>query len=151
MMPDDNLILSALGGEVRNRTRRTRETAAMRRMVRETRLSVDNLIYPMFVVEGENIKQEISSMPGQYQLSRRQARGGLRGNRRSRTYRASSCSAFPITRTTSRARPMRKTASCRTRCARSRKPAPSFASSRMFVFANTWITAIAASSRAIRY
>ena len=69
MMPDDNLILSALAGEVRNRTRRTRETAAMRRMVRETRLSVDNLIYPMFVVEGENVKREISSMPGQYQLS----------------------------------------------------------------------------------
>ena len=69
MMPDDNLILSALAGEVQNRTRRTRETAAMRRMVRETRLSVDNLIYPMFVVEGENVKQEISSMPGQYQLS----------------------------------------------------------------------------------
>ena len=41
----------------------------MRRMVRETRLSVDNLIYPMFVVEGEDIKREISSMPGQYQLS----------------------------------------------------------------------------------
>ncbi len=69
MMPDDNLILSALAGEVRNRTRRTRETAAMRRMVRETRLSVDNLIYPMFVVEGENVKREISSMPGQFQLS----------------------------------------------------------------------------------
>jgi len=38
-------------------------------MVRETHFSVDNLIYPMFVVEGEGVKQEISSMPGQYQLS----------------------------------------------------------------------------------
>ncbi len=54
---------------VKNRARRTRETPAMRRMVREARLSVDDLIYPMFVVEGENVRREISSMPGQYQLS----------------------------------------------------------------------------------
>lgn len=61
--------LSTIRSEVRNRTRRTRATAAMRRMVRETRLSVDDLIYPMFVVEGENVRREISSMPGQFQLS----------------------------------------------------------------------------------
>lgn len=69
MTSNDTFTLSATGSDVKNRTRRTRETAAMRRMVRETHLSVDNLIYPMFVVEGENIKEEISSMPGQYQLS----------------------------------------------------------------------------------
>ena len=69
MTSNDAFTLSATGSDVKNRTRRTRETAAMRRMVRETHLSVDNLIYPMFVVEGENIKSEISSMPGQYQLS----------------------------------------------------------------------------------
>ncbi len=69
MTSNDAFTLSATGSDVKNRTRRTRETAAMRRMVRETHLSVDNLIYPMFVVEGENIKEEISSMPGQYQLS----------------------------------------------------------------------------------
>ena len=61
--------LQGIGEGVKNRTRRTRETAAMRRIVRETRLSADHLIYPMFVVEGENIRREISSMPGQYQLS----------------------------------------------------------------------------------
>jgi len=40
-----------------------------RRMIRETRLSVDNLIYPMFVTHGKKIKKEIASMPGNYQLS----------------------------------------------------------------------------------
>lgn len=69
MTSNDAFTLSGIRSDVKNRTRRTRETAAMRRMVRETNLSVDNLIYPMFVVEGEGIKQEISSMPGQYQLS----------------------------------------------------------------------------------
>lgn len=61
--------LAAIRSGVKNRTRRTRATAAMRRMVRETRLSVDDLVYPMFVVEGEGVRREISSMPGQFQLS----------------------------------------------------------------------------------
>ncbi|HBK81690.1 MAG TPA: porphobilinogen synthase, partial [Nitrospinae bacterium] len=55
--------------DVTRRTRRTRETETLRRMVRETRLSVDSMIYPMFVTEGDGVKEEISSMPGQYQLS----------------------------------------------------------------------------------
>ena len=38
-------------------------------MVRETTLSVDNLIYPMFIVDGKGIKQEISSMPGNFRWS----------------------------------------------------------------------------------
>jgi porphobilinogen synthase len=38
-------------------------------MVRETHLSVDDLIYPMFVVHGQNVKEEISSMPGQFRWS----------------------------------------------------------------------------------
>ena len=38
-------------------------------MVRETRISPDSLIYPMFVAEGEKIKEEITSMPGQYRYS----------------------------------------------------------------------------------
>jgi porphobilinogen synthase len=38
-------------------------------MVRETSLSVNDLIYPMFVVHGENIKREIPSLPGNYHLS----------------------------------------------------------------------------------
>ena len=41
----------------------------MRRMVRETRLSPDRLIYPLFIVPGENVRREIPSMPGIFQLS----------------------------------------------------------------------------------
>ncbi|HXK60596.1 MAG TPA: porphobilinogen synthase [Acidobacteriota bacterium] len=51
------------------RPRRLRENAVIRRMVRETRLSTDQLIYPMFVVEGHGIRQEIGAMPGQYRYS----------------------------------------------------------------------------------
>lgn len=51
------------------RLRRLREKELLRRMVRETRLSVDDLIYPLFVLHGEKEKREISSMPGNYQFS----------------------------------------------------------------------------------
>lgn len=51
------------------RPRRMRMNENLRRMVRETRLSVDNLIYPLFVTEGEGVKSEISSMPGNHRLS----------------------------------------------------------------------------------
>ncbi|HEY4565692.1 porphobilinogen synthase [Planococcaceae bacterium Storch 2/2-2] len=51
------------------RNRRLRTTDALRAMVRETTLSVEDFIYPIFVVEGENEKHEIASMPGIYQLS----------------------------------------------------------------------------------
>ena len=51
------------------RPRRLRKNENIRRMVRETNLSVDDLIYPLFVVEGEGIKEEIVSMPGQYRYS----------------------------------------------------------------------------------
>jgi len=46
------------------RTRRLRKTENIRRLVRETKLSVDNFIYPLFIEEGENIETEIVSMPG---------------------------------------------------------------------------------------
>jgi porphobilinogen synthase len=52
-----------------NRPRRLRRSEAVRAMVRETRLTPDNFIYPLFVCEGEGIRREISSMPGQYNLS----------------------------------------------------------------------------------
>ena len=52
-----------------NRPRRLRRTEAVRRMVRETTLSVDNLMYPLFVCPGKAVHQEISSLPGQYHLS----------------------------------------------------------------------------------
>ncbi len=51
------------------RPRRMRETKNLRRMVRETRLSVDNLIYPLFVTHGKQVKKEISSMPGNFHFS----------------------------------------------------------------------------------
>ncbi|WP_147532530.1 porphobilinogen synthase [Bacillus marasmi] len=51
------------------RHRRLRTSANMRALVRENHLSVDDFIYPIFVIEGSNIRNEISSMPGIYQLS----------------------------------------------------------------------------------
>ena len=51
------------------RPRRLRRTATLRKMVRETILTVDDLIYPMFVMEGESTKIEIVSMPGCYRYS----------------------------------------------------------------------------------
>jgi len=52
-----------------DRHRRLRQTPAMRRLVRETKLSIDDFIYPIFAVEGTNIKKEVPSMPGVYQYS----------------------------------------------------------------------------------
>jgi porphobilinogen synthase len=51
------------------RPRRLRKSDALRRMIRETRLSVDNLVYPLFVVFGKDVKKPIESMPGNYQMS----------------------------------------------------------------------------------
>lgn len=51
------------------RPRRLRESEAIRRMVRETRMSQDALVYPFFVKEGKNIKSPISSMEGQFHWS----------------------------------------------------------------------------------
>ena len=47
-----------------NRTRRLRKSENIRRLVRENKLSVDDLIYPLFIEQGENIETEIASMPG---------------------------------------------------------------------------------------
>jgi len=51
------------------RTRRTRRTEALRSLVRETRLDPSQFVYPIFVTHGTGVRNEISSMPGQYQLS----------------------------------------------------------------------------------
>jgi porphobilinogen synthase len=51
------------------RPRRMRRSETLRRMVRETRLSIDNLCYPIFVVPGSGVEREIPSMPGQYNYS----------------------------------------------------------------------------------
>ena len=51
------------------RPRRLRSSDCLRRMVRETRVSPDSLIYPLFLVEGENIVEPIPSLEGQYRYS----------------------------------------------------------------------------------
>ncbi len=51
------------------RPRRLREKPLLRRMVRETRLAVDNFVYPLFVTHGRGVRQAIGSMPGQHRLS----------------------------------------------------------------------------------
>ena len=55
-----------------NRTRRLRKTENIRRLVRENKVSIDDLIYPLFIEEGNNIETEIVSMPGinRYSLDR---------------------------------------------------------------------------------
>ena len=55
--------------EIKTRTRRLRSSEAMRTLVRENEVRVTDLIYPMFVIEGENIKNPIDSMPGIFQYS----------------------------------------------------------------------------------
>ncbi|MGF7057516.1 porphobilinogen synthase [Brassicibacter mesophilus] len=51
------------------RPRRLRTNEAIRALVRETKLSIDDLVYPLFVVEGEGIKEEIKSLPDNYHFS----------------------------------------------------------------------------------
>lgn len=51
------------------RHRRLRVNQSVRDLVRETSLSVNDFIVPLFVTEGENIKEEISSMPNYFRLS----------------------------------------------------------------------------------
>jgi len=51
------------------RPRRNRRTAAIRGMVRETHITTDNLIYPLFLVDGKGVKDEIKSLPGNFRWS----------------------------------------------------------------------------------
>lgn len=51
------------------RPRRLRGNQTVRKMVRETRIDKASLIYPMFVIDGENIEEEIGTMPGQFRYS----------------------------------------------------------------------------------
>ncbi len=55
------------------RPRRLRRTEGLRQMIRETTVSAADFIYPLFLVSGTGVKKEISSMPGQYNLSVDQA------------------------------------------------------------------------------
>jgi len=51
------------------RPRRLREKPLLRKLVRETALAVDDLIYPLFAVHGRGVREPITSMPGQFRLS----------------------------------------------------------------------------------
>jgi porphobilinogen synthase len=51
------------------RPRRLREKPLLRSLIRETRLNVDDLVYPLFVVHGRGVRDPIASMPGQFHLS----------------------------------------------------------------------------------
>jgi len=55
--------------DLRHRPRRLRRNAAIRSIVRETRLSPDNFLYPLFAVPGAGVRREVGSMPGVYQMS----------------------------------------------------------------------------------
>ena len=55
--------------DLTHRPRRLRRSPAIRALVRETRLSPDNFIYPLFVVTGTGQRREVGSMPGVFQLS----------------------------------------------------------------------------------
>jgi len=51
------------------RPRRLRKSESLRSLVRETRLSISQLVYPLFIMPGKNVRQEIPSMPGVYRIS----------------------------------------------------------------------------------
>ena len=51
------------------RPRRLRQNEGLRKMIRETQLTVNDLILPLFVIDGQDVKNPIPSMPGHYQLS----------------------------------------------------------------------------------
>src|SRR5688572_5303286 len=55
--------------QLTRRLRRLRRTEGLRGLVRETRLSAESLVYPLFVCEGEGVRREVRSMPGVAQLS----------------------------------------------------------------------------------
>jgi len=63
------MIFQPSAGYPLHRPRRLRGHARLRDLVRETDLSVQDLVYPLFVYHGKNLRREIPSMPGQFQLS----------------------------------------------------------------------------------
>ena len=62
-------LLPAHAQTLRNRPRRLRRTAALRSLVRETALTVDDLIWPVFLRDGDGVREPIASMPGVERLS----------------------------------------------------------------------------------
>jgi len=100
------------------RLRRLRRSPALRALVRETRLSPDMFVLPLFVCEGEGVRREVSSMPGVFNLSVDEAvkeaaaanADGVKGVIRS---------ACPMPRTTSDRSPTIPRPRCSARSARS--------------------------------
>ena len=70
-MTESNVMVSSTATRLplTQRPRRLRRSEAVRALVRETRLTPDCFIYPLFVLDGEGIRREVSSMPGVFQLS----------------------------------------------------------------------------------
>src|SRR6266850_6449044 len=66
--PDANKKLNKMPFPT-HRMRRLRSSGRIRNLVRETRLSPESMIYPIFVCPGEKVRKEIGSMPGQFNLS----------------------------------------------------------------------------------
>lgn len=64
------------------RPRRNRQSAAIRGLVRETHLTVDHLVQPVFLVEGQDIQEEVPSLPGTYRLSPDHVLGEIEACRR---------------------------------------------------------------------
>lgn len=65
----DHAFQDPANGVSFRRTRRLRRSSAIRSLVREVTLSPSDFIYPMFIIHGTNVRREIASMPGQFQLS----------------------------------------------------------------------------------
>ena len=106
------------------RPRRMRRTEGLRRLVRETRLSVDDLVYPLFVRAGLGRREADRVDARAVQPLGRQGHRRRRARRTTSASRPCSCSASPSTRTRSAARRGRTPASSRRRSARSRSSCP---------------------------
>src|SRR5688572_22242612 len=66
---DARMSLTTMGQFPAFRPRRLRQSAVMRRLICETRLSTDQLVLPLFVRSGRKVRHPISAMPGVFQLS----------------------------------------------------------------------------------
>ena len=100
------------------RPRRLRRTEAIRRLVRETRLTPDCFIYPLFVCEGRGVRREIASMPGVFQLSVDEAVKEAAAAQSRRRARRAPVRPARRARTRPARRPPIPRRRCRRRCAR---------------------------------
>ena len=100
------------------RPRRLRRTEAIRSLVRETRLTPDCFIYPLFVCEGEGVRREVGSMPGVFQLSVDEAVKEAAAAKARRRAGGACCSACPREGRRPARWPPIPRRRCRPRCAR---------------------------------